>query len=457
MTTPPAKTKSQTSDQISNSVDGGICCLASNQRSPTRLISGQKRSLSSQDDDDDDTVELSAADISTTTTTVVSVCAASDSKRARAKDYLRMRHPLPVFDDDYIYQEPKEHVYYVRDHVTNKYRRFKGSCTGAIDEHCPKFDREAGYEMMKWRTLDPRQHYYQMTKEQIFAEWEETRDEAGEFGTAMHAAIEEHANGVADVVNDPVWSSAENKPSLDRYLAWHRDYIVQPGEVFGVARNPEGVAALAQGDMAAADAPTAFKGRFYRTELTMFDADYEFAGQSDVLIELPSNGASGGVFVLGDWKRTKKILGKEKIYSNCLRMLAHLPCCSLTKYTVQASLYSLCIRKFCPSIKIIELRLGVFHPNNASYVWKRVEPLYTEAQAILDWRRERFLRRFADDLLDALPRLDSVCAELARVLPQYAPVAAAASKAHDAALNLNRLLHYNKPPPPPPAEEDENK
>lgn len=382
---------------------------------------------------------------------VVSVCAAAaapDAKRARAKDYLRRLHPLPVFDDDYIYQEPKEHVYYVRDHVTGKYRRFEGSCTGAIEENCPKFDREAAFEVMKWRTLKPGQHYYGMTKEQVFAEWEQNRDDAGEFGTDMHAAIEEHANGVADVVNDRVWSSPENKPSLDRYLVWHRDYIVQPNEVFGEARNPEGLDALARGDQTAANEPMAFKGRFYRTELTMFDADYEFAGQSDALIELPP----GGVFVLGDWKRTKKLLGQEKVYSNCLRMLAHLPCTSLTKYTVQASLYALCIQKFCPSIKIVELRLGVFHPNNPSYVWLRVAPLYAEAKALLEWRRERYLRRFADELLEALPRLDSVCAELARMLPQYEPVAVVAGKARDAALNLNRLLHYNKPPPP---EEEE--
>jgi hypothetical protein len=364
-------------------------------------------------------------------------------------DVLRERHPLPAFDDDCIYQEPVEHVYYVRDLVTNKYRRFEGSCTGAIEEHCPKFDRDAGFAAMEWRTRDPKSHYYKMTRQQVFDSWDDGREEAAEFGTDMHAAIEAHANGVANVAEDAVWSSVENKPSLDRYLAWHRDFIVQPGDVFGEARNVEGVAALARGDRLAADAPTAFKGRFYRTELTMFDADYEFAGQSDALIELP-----GKVFVLGDWKRTKKTLGEEKVYRNCLRMLAHLPCTSLTKYTLQASLYTLCIRKFCPSIKIVELRLGVFHANNASYVWMRVEPLYAEAQAILDWRREKFTRRYVAKLLGTLPRVDGACAQLARALPPYAEVAAAATASTEAALNLNRLLFYNKPPPPP--EDDDS-
>lgn len=344
----------------------------------------------------------------------------------RTKDYLKQLHPLPVFDDN-VYQEPKEHVYFVRDPTTDEFRRFKGSCTGALGEHFPKFDREKAYAAMvrKGVKTGPGGPYHGLTKQEIFDNWADAGDEGAEFGSAMHAAIELACNGATDFT-EPIWQSPENSPSLYRYMQWDEDYILQPGEVFGQALDPE-------------KKP---KGRYYRTELTMFDADFEFAGQADVLIERP-----GGVFTLGDWKRTKKDLLKEDIFDHGLRMFAGLPNTARVKYSIQAWLYALCIMKFCPSIRIDDLRIGVFHPNNPTYVWIPALDYREEAQAMLNWRRAYYGRLNTSRLLATLPRLSTLLINLAEIMPEYAVVSDETREALEAARSLDRLLHYNAPEP----------
>jgi len=374
---------------------------------------------------------------------------APDAKRCKSADALKLRNPLPVFDDN-VFQEKEAHLYFVRDITTNTFRPFNGSCTGAIAEHLPKFDRNAAYEVMvRSGSLHKKAHYRGKTREQIFEMWSEGGEEASDFGTEMHAAIEDYANGVADLEHDAVWSSVENKPSLDRFLDWQRDYIVQPGEEFGVARDPRGD----------------FKGQYFRTELSMFDADYEFAGQADVLIEMPD-----GSFVLGDWKRTKENLGNlvrrdngyydavpselfaghalphQQAFNNNrgFRMLSRLPAVKVTKFIVQASLYALCIMKFNPHIRITRFRLGIFHPNNASYVWLPIEPLFDEARAMLEWRRQQRLRLYTQTLLTTLPPLSALLSEVALAVPEYEENGTRARQSYEAALNLARILFHHQ-------------
>jgi hypothetical protein len=316
----------------------------------------------------------------------------------RTLDYLKLKNPLPEFDGR-VYQEPTEHVYFVIDDLASQdegrtvYRPFPGSCTGAIHEHEPEFDREAVWEKMraKGRFDDPNDIYYQMEKGAVFVLWEETRDQASDYGSEMHAAIELHANGAADP-NDPIWSSEENKPSLDRYLAFYVDYIINEecGEVFGEARTPEYVVHATTGVR-----QYELKARYFRTEVALF-SDGVFAGMFDVLLQKPN-----GMFTLGDWKRSKKQFVNPPHFNRYFkRFLSHLPYTQLNVYRLQLSLYALCIMRFCPYIRIDELRLGVFHPINPTYLWLRLAPLYAEAIEIVRWRYMNFLDLYSSKLTD---------------------------------------------------------
>lgn len=434
--TPNTETENQNSESSSNVVVGGSCLCASDKRACTDLNCAASHdfvAFSASATAALVTAAPGAVESKTSSDISCSVAESAGRKRQRderddeaARERLRHAHPLPAFDD-LVYMDVPTHTYYVLDYNTDTYRRFKGSCTGLIAEHEPQFNRELVYEQMrvKGRFDDPKDRYYGMTRDQVFAAWEGTSDDASEFGSEMHAAIELDLNGGGDREHDEVWQSVENGPSLKRYAAFHRDYILQPGEQFGVAANREG-------------GP---KARAWRTELTMFDADYEFAGQADVLLELPD-----GTFVLGDWKRTKKDLNENRFKKYFMRFLSHLEHTKLNVYRLQMSLYALCVQKFAPHIRIVELRLGVFHYNNPSYLWLRVEPLFAEARALLEWRRGQIQHAHVSAALEVARRLASTTRALAAALPdECAALAADGEEAERAVLDLHRLLYFNKP------------
>jgi hypothetical protein len=365
----------------------------------------------------------------------------------RDRGVLRRLHPLPVFDDN-VYQEPIEHVYFVYDKPTDTHRRFKGSCTGIIAAWFPQFDREKAYMgmLLKGRMKDPFDQYYNMTKEQIFAQWKSTGEEASSHGSDMHDAIELDCNGQADRENDAVWSSAANKESLERYLAFKQNWILGPDET-----HESGATRLASDGHDRDGKPVfARRMRVFRTEVALFDWHYMFAGMFDVLFEL-----ADGTYCLGDWKRTKHNLVYEVAYKNEVGFgpCANLPNVSRMHYTIQLTLYALCLMKFT-GLVISELRLGGFHAVNKEYVWLKVEPVWDTAREMLEHRRQRLLHEQCVTALEASRRNLALFRQMAETETFREALAGIIKKAEEdetaAHYNLN-MLFYNNPFVPLPS------
>jgi hypothetical protein len=359
----------------------------------------------------------------------------------RDRGVLRRLHPLPVFDDN-VYQEPLEHVYFVYDKPTGTYRRFKGSCTGIIAAWFPQFDREKAYMgmLIKGRMKDPHDQYYNMTKEQIFAQWKTIGDEASCDGRDMHDAIELDCNGQADRENDAVWSSSANKESLERYMAFKQDWILGPDET-----HESGASRLAPDGQQPDGTPIyARRLKLFRTEVALFDWHYMFAGMFDILFE-----KADGTYCLGDWKRSKHDLLYEVAYKNEIGWgpCANLPNVSRMRFTIQLTLYALCVMKFT-GLKITELRLGGFHAVNKKYVWLKVEPVWETAREMLEHRRQRLLHEQCEQALQASRRNLALFRQMAdseMFREALKPIIKKAEEDETGAhYNLN-MLFYNNP------------
>jgi hypothetical protein len=196
------------------------------------------------------------------------------------RDSLRLRNPIPVFDDSVRFDESpdpvtgvRRHDYYVRD--TFGWRKYKGSCTGTIKKFFPGFDGDAVYDGMEaaGRIANPADQYYGMSKEAVLEQWARIGEDASNNGREMHHMIELHLNNAADL-NDPRWTSDELKERMGYYLDWWE---------------------------------AEFRGKWVllRTELPLVDEAYEFAGCSDCIaqrVEWLADPEKANWVAIIDWK-----------------------------------------------------------------------------------------------------------------------------------------------------------
>ena len=288
---------------------------------------------------------------------------------------LKEKFPIAQFDgkvrfDDSIdpVTNDEKHDYYVMERYGE--RHFHGSCTGLIEKYFPKFDASAAYDGMKkkGRIDDPEDDYYQMTKEEVLAQWSDGGYEARTHGKHMHKAIEAFLNNAHDPTA-PIWESPENKPALDRFLDMWTHEIV--GKIIPL-----------------------------RTEMIMFDKRFEFAGQADLLYTRPEwlgDPAKRKWIGVGDWKRSKKTF-KEKAYGTGFGPCSGLPNGSLSKYQLQMSLYASCLMRQT-DFEVVELCLGIFHEKHPKYRWEIAKPLYDAADAMLVERRQLNVAKYMDSAM----------------------------------------------------------
>lgn len=227
------------------------------------------------------------------------------------------------------------------------------SATTFVHSNFPIFDEEDIIDKMMKSPNWLKNKYYPMTKEEIKAQWEETRNKAADLGTKMHAQIEDFYNSL------PVsFDSAEMKA----FQQFHEDYA------------------------------TAFELRPFRTEWRIFHEELKIAGT----IDMTYVDKEGYIYIV-DWKRCreiKKFINEKWLTDKCLNPeLSHLFNTNYYHYLLQLNLYRHILEtKYDKTVK--ELALVNLHPNKCSSVGQTYEyfdvPFMTdeELRSLYKWRVE---------------------------------------------------------------------
>jgi ATP-dependent exoDNAse (exonuclease V) beta subunit len=232
----------------------------------------------------------------------------------------------------------KTHTYYVKGSS-------KGivSTTGFVHSFFPHFDPDAALKAMrksaKWATnpLNGK------TDEEIKAIWSDSGKEASGKGTAMHLAIEQHLNGALNHIPEDV----KQTPEWLYYMNFYNDikHTLEP----------------------------------YRTEWEVYDEEHKLTGSIDMIFK-----RKDGDFAVYDWKRSKEIK-MENRYQSGLGPMTHLPDVNYWHYTLQLNVYRWFLQKHY-GLKVTELAIVIFHPNNTNYQIFKLNILDDEVQDMLECR-----------------------------------------------------------------------
>lgn len=231
------------------------------------------------------------------------------------------------------------HTYYVKGSS-------KGivSTSGFVHAFFPHFDPDTALKAMrksaKWATnpLNTK------TDQEIKAIWSESGKDASGKGTAMHLAIEQHLNGATDRIPPEVMKTPEWK----YYMNFYKDikYSLEP----------------------------------YRTEWEVWDEEHKLTGSIDMIFK-----RKDGDFAIYDWKRSKEIKMENK-WDNGLGPMSHLPNTNYWHYTLQLNVYRWFLQKHY-GLKVTELAIVIFHPNNTNYQIFNLNILDDEIQDMLEARK----------------------------------------------------------------------
>lgn len=217
------------------------------------------------------------------------------------------------------------------------------SVTTWVHSHFGHFDADEIIDKIlngrKWNS-DPNYKYYQMTKEEINAMWDEKRDKASLAGTLMHYDIECYYNNM-EVKNDSIEYSYFNK--------FVEDY-------------PELKA--------------------YRTEWMVFYEEMKLSGSIDMVFELPD-----GTLQIYDWKRCEEIVFepffRKFSHTECIKTL---PDTNFWHYSLQLNVYKTILEKKYDK-KISGLYLICLHPNQRTYDRIEVPFLDKEMNDLFEYRK----------------------------------------------------------------------
>lgn len=228
--------------------------------------------------------------------------------------------------DDRIFMDEEKHLYYI-DGVAGRYQ----SVTTFIHELFPPFDREASARTIlrskSYLTSQSREQYeyHGMSKEEIWASWEE----ASRLGTEMHAKIEHYWNESYDVFSEEAMQIRE--------LGFFRSFL--------------------------ADFPHL---RAYRTEWMVFHEELRLSGSIDMVFQDP-DGEEGVDVWIYDWKRCKNI---RKPYPSCdpgsVACTENLKNVNVHHYSLQLNLYKYILETKYGK-RVTHMCLLFLHPNQKTY------------------------------------------------------------------------------------------
>ena len=244
---------------------------------------------------------------------------------------LKNAHPRDAFIS---FDEPS-HIYTV-----NGSSKGVVSVTKFLGNFHAKFDADKVIRNMKASPKWPTSPYFGMTDAAIKKQWQDNGNQASGAGTQLHLAIEQFL----DSKQAPPSEVAESKE-------W--SYFQQ----FWAKHEPE--------------------LEPYRLEWPVYIAERKLAGCIDAVFRHKTN----GTFFIYDWKRCKKIEAENR-FESCLEPVDHLPNTNYWHYTLQLNTYRYILERFY-GISIKDMFLIVLHPDNATYVKKRLNRMDEEVELML--------------------------------------------------------------------------
>jgi hypothetical protein len=209
------------------------------------------------------------------------------------------------------------------------------SVTTLIHEYCQEFNADLIIHRMMNGKNWPQSQYYGLTKNEIKKQWDDNRDQAASLGTKMHFDIECYLNGYEDVVN----TSMEFQYFKNFWQDFSQKYP---------------------------------KFKPYRTEMIVWDATFRnnrgVCGSIDCILKDDEDR-----LIVLDWKRSKEIKFENR-YQYMQHPFNHLPDSNYSHYSLQLSIYRHLLQQQY-QMKVIDMMLVIFHPNQKDYHCVIVEPI----------------------------------------------------------------------------------
>jgi ATP-dependent exoDNAse (exonuclease V) beta subunit len=215
------------------------------------------------------------------------------------------------------------------------------STTTYIHKLFEPFDaEEIIYKMIKnGKTKDPKNKYYNLTKEEIKQQWSDKAKNSSEKGTNTHYNIECYYNKIP-VIDDSI--------EFKYFMNYTCDF------------------------------PNL---KAYRTEWLIYDEELKISGSIDMVYE-----NEDGSLIIADWKIVGEIsyensFGKYAI----VPCISHIPDCNYYHYALQLNIYRKILERNYGK-KVKKLYLVVLHENNTNYQIHDIQFLDKEIKDLFDWR-----------------------------------------------------------------------
>ena len=268
-------------------------------------------------------------------------------READVKGFLELQNPHER--DSHITFAELGHKYFVHGKRWNDDVFGGRSSTTFIHHFFPEFDRDGCIATIlrnRKHQTDPSYKYYKMDRETILASWAANGKAASEAGTAFHADVENHQNGIACSNDSVEWH---------QYLSFRADH------------------------------PTWVP---FRTELMMYDESNRITGSIDALMLDTTDGR----LVMVDWKRSKAIKRTAFRRSDVgLFPLGTLPDSNFWHYSLQLNLYTdILRRKYGWDIKLC--CLVVCYPTQTDYERIDLPDMRYEIGLMLDYRKLQLMK-----------------------------------------------------------------
>jgi ATP-dependent exoDNAse (exonuclease V) beta subunit len=256
-----------------------------------------------------------------------------------APNYLSTLNSHPR--DDLITFDEGPHIYTIKDDPSQY-----TSVTTWNHSHFEHFDANKIIDNMmhskNWKT----NKYYGMTKEEIIATWDKSRDEASGAGTKMHYDIECYYNQCPNENTSLEYSY---------FLKFAKDYKhLKP----------------------------------YRTEWMIWHEDIKVAGSVDMVFE-----QADGTLLIYDWKRSKEITKTTGFNKFAItESINHLPDTNFWHYSLQLNVYKRILEEKYGK-RVEGLFLVCLHPNNKNQSYLRIPcaDLQNEIGELFELRKQQIL------------------------------------------------------------------
>ena len=226
------------------------------------------------------------------------------------------------------------------------------SVTTFVHTFFPHFDADTVITKMMDSKGWVNSKYHGMTVEEIKTLWDTIRTDAANAGTRMHLAIEQFYNSLID----PTIPLEQDVNVINTREYHHFEQFYKDHQHL----------------------------RPFKTEWRIFDEELKIAGSIDMIYHDPEKKNSIYIY---DWKRSKEIKYKN-YFQKGLKPIQYIDDCNYQHYILQLNVYKYIIEKNY-GLKVTELAIVVFHPNNDSYCKLIIESKNDEIQKIINHRIEQ--------------------------------------------------------------------